>query len=188
MERALQEPRPEVFFDTLEDCGALRVVMPELRWGSASRDALRAAVRLCAEGSVRFAALAADSGASAVEDLCERLRAPGPYRELALLCTRLKARIEAAVGFDGAELLELLESADALRRPERFERLLRACAACHGGRLASEDLLRAASALAAAVTLEREHMTGLRGPSIAAALRSARIERLAQLQSERRRS
>jgi tRNA nucleotidyltransferase (CCA-adding enzyme) len=188
MERALQAARPEVFFDTLQDCGALAVVMPELRWGAASRDALRAAVALSSEGSVRFAALAADSGEPAVEALCERLRAPGPYRELAILCARLKGRIDAAGDSDAAGLLELLESADALRRPERFERLLRACAACGGGQLASEGLLRAAAALAAEVTLEREHMAALRGPGIAAALRGERIERLAQLQSEWRRS
>jgi tRNA nucleotidyltransferase (CCA-adding enzyme) len=181
MERALHESSPQVFFDTLQDCGALHVVMPELHWDAASHDALRAAVPLSAEGSVRYAALAAGSGEPAVDALCERLRAPGPYRELALMCARLKDRIGAAASLDAADLLELLENADALRRPERFERLLQACAACAGGRLETEALLRDAAALAAQVTLEREHMVGLRGPSIAAAIRGARIERLAQL-------
>jgi len=188
MERALNESRPEVFFDTLQDCGALEVVMPELHWQAADRDALRAAVTLSREGNVRFAALAGGSSESAVEALCERLRAPNPYRELALMCARLKDRIEAANTLDDAGLLELLDSADALRRPERFERLLRACAARGGGMLTAEELLRAATAVAAEVTLEPEHMAGLRGSGIAAALRRARIERLARLQRERRRS
>jgi tRNA nucleotidyltransferase (CCA-adding enzyme) len=188
MERALKESRPEIFFDTLWDCGALRVVMPELLWDASSRNSLRAAVPLSEEGNVRYAALTAGSGEPAVEALCERLRTPGPYRELALMCARLKDRIGAAGTLDAAALLELLESADALRRPERFERLLRACAACAGGMLEMEARLREAAAVIAQVTLEREYMAGLRGPSIAAALRNARIERLTQLQSEWRRS
>jgi tRNA nucleotidyltransferase (CCA-adding enzyme) len=171
MERALNESRPEVFFDTLQDCGALEVVMPELHWQAADRDALRAAVTLSREGNVRFAALAGGSSESAVEALCERLRAPSPYRELALMCAHLKDRIEAASALNAAGLLELLESAER-----------------GGGMLAGEELLRAATEVAAEVTLEREQMAALRGSGIAAALRSARIERLARLQSARRRS
>jgi hypothetical protein len=81
----------------------------------------------------------------------------------------------------------LLQSADASRRPERFERLLYACRA-RGTTTDTASLLRAAAAAAAEVTLAREHMAQLNGPGIAAALRAARIERLVRLQSERRRS
>ena len=119
--------------------------------------------------------------------MCQRLRAPNPYRELALLCVRLKDRIADASLLHAAGLLELLESADALRRTERFERLLCACSA-RGAASATVGLLRAAAAAAAAVALPRKLMAQLSGPGIAAALRSARIERLTQLQSERRRS
>ena len=91
----------------------------------------------------------------------------------------------------GAEaLLDLLEAADALRRPERFERLLLAWAArgCPPDTLA---LLRSASQSAAAAALDRAQMQPLAGPAIAAALRNERLARLRQLpqiQSERRRS
>jgi tRNA nucleotidyltransferase (CCA-adding enzyme) len=144
-------------------------------------------VPLSADASVRFAALGAGSSEPGLAALCERLRAPNPQRELALLCVRLQHRIAAASALDGTGLLELLESADALRRPERFERLLCACRA-RGTAPDTASLLRAAVAAAAEVALARERMAQLTGPDIAAALRAARIERLTSLQSERRRS
>jgi tRNA nucleotidyltransferase (CCA-adding enzyme) len=81
----------------------------------------------------------------------------------------------------------LLEDADAFRRPERFDRLLLSAAARAPG---SEglSLLREAAAAAASVTLPSALMRELKGAAIAAALRTARLERLEALQSERRRS
>jgi len=72
LERALREPSPEVFFDTLQDCGALAVLLPELRWQAADRDALRAVVPLSGDTSVRFAALGAGSAEAGLAALCER--------------------------------------------------------------------------------------------------------------------
>ncbi len=192
MERALGEPAPEVFFDTLADCGALPLVLPELRWQPPDRESLRAAARLTPDRSVRFAALLGGMAEAAIDALCVRLHAPNPFRELALLCARLHTRLAAALELEPAGLLELLESADALRRPERFARLLLASHARDTGPQA-QALLNAALAAVAGVTLDRQRLAALPGPAIAAALRSARIERLAALlrerpQSERRRS
>src|ERR1700690_322384 len=96
LERALAEPLPEAFFDTLRDCGALRVILPELPWLESDRAALRAAVDRSAQVPVRFAAVLAGAGPAAVESCCERLRVPAPARELALLCARLAPRVAAA--------------------------------------------------------------------------------------------
>jgi tRNA nucleotidyltransferase (CCA-adding enzyme) len=185
MERAMGEYTPEAFVDTLHGCGALVIVLPELRWESEDRDALRAAARLTDDGSVRFAALVAGSGLSEIESLCKRLRAPARYSELALLCARLRQRLAGASTLDAADLLDLLDEADALRRPERFERLLLSAAARAPAvpktaidTASPFDRLRSAAAAAAAVTLAPERMRALAGPEIAAALRAARIERL----------
>jgi tRNA nucleotidyltransferase (CCA-adding enzyme) len=185
MERAMGEYTPEAFVDTLHGCGALVIVLPELRWESEDRDALRAAARLTDDGSVRFAALVAGSGLSEIESLCKRLRAPARYTELALLCARLRQRLAGASTLDAADLLDLLDEADALRRPERFERLLLSAAARAPAvpktaidTASPFDRLRSAAAAAAAVTLAPERMRALAGPEIAAALRAARIERL----------
>jgi tRNA nucleotidyltransferase (CCA-adding enzyme) len=77
-ERALGEPRPEVFFETLRACGALAVIFPEIealygvpqppRWhpeidtGVHVMLAVRQAAKLGASGAVRFAALTHDLG------------------------------------------------------------------------------------------------------------------------------
>jgi tRNA nucleotidyltransferase (CCA-adding enzyme) len=188
MERAMGEPTPEAFLDTLDGCGALPIVLPELRWESEDRDALRSAARLTNDASVRFAALVAGSGLSEIESLCKRLRTPARFSELALLCARLRQRLAGASTLDAADLLDLLDEADALRRPERFERLLLSAAARVPAvpRTATHtanafDRLRSAVAAAAAVTLAPERMRALAGPEIAAALRAARIEALAAI-------
>jgi tRNA nucleotidyltransferase (CCA-adding enzyme) len=77
-ERALGESRPDVFFETLRDCGALAVIFPELaalygvpqpaQWhpeidtGVHVMMALRLAARTSLPVSVRFAVLAHDLG------------------------------------------------------------------------------------------------------------------------------
>jgi len=190
LERALAEPAPEQFFVTLADCGALPVVLPGLRWDEPALAALRTAVSLTADGSVRLAAVAAGSDAEALEALCRRLRMPVRFSELVLLVQRLLERVRQSGRAEAAALLELLESADALRRPERFERLLLACAA-RGCATPDLQRLRAAAARAAEATLPAERLRTLPGRAIAAALRAARLEQLTALinaQSERRRS
>lgn len=80
-ERALAEARPELFFSTLRDCGALKVIFPEIealygvpqpaRWhpeidtGVHVMMALQCAVRLGAATPVRFAVLMHDLGKAA---------------------------------------------------------------------------------------------------------------------------
>jgi tRNA nucleotidyltransferase (CCA-adding enzyme) len=113
---------------------------------------------------------------------------PGDYRELALLAARLHRRIASAAALDAAGVLDLLEAADAFRRPERFELLLRAAQARAGADDSLAASLAVALVTAAGVTLPREQIAQLKGIAIAGAYRAARIERLQQLQSERRRS
>lgn len=188
MQRALGETSPEVFFDVLQDCGALAVLLPELHWGTQSRSALQRAARISAEPSVRLAVLLADVAPEKIGALCDRLRVPNDYRELALLTARLHQRIANAAALDAAGLLELLEAADAFRRPDRFGLLMHATQA----RCDTDDALHSAIAVAlvtaAGVTVPPEQLAQLKGIAIAAAYRAARIERLQQLQSESRRS
>jgi tRNA nucleotidyltransferase (CCA-adding enzyme) len=197
MARALLEAHPEVFFDILEDCGALALLLPELDWDRQARAALQHAVVLSTEGSVRFTALLAGTSEPAIATLCERLRIPNDYRELAQLAARLRQRIgalvapgglDAAGSFDAAGTLELLEAADALRRPERFQLLLSAVQATGELSDAARSVLSGALAAAAAVALPAGELAQLKGPAIATAYRAARLQRLQDLQSEPRKS
>ncbi len=102
---------------------------------------------------VRFAALVHDLGkgvtpranwpahhgheeksAQRVAQLCARLRVPADCRELAVLVARHHGVVHRAAELRPATVLKLLSAADALRRPERFEFFLAACACDFHGR------------------------------------------------------
>src|SRR6478672_7745892 len=61
--------------------------------------------------------------------LSERLRVPADCSELARLVARYHGDVHRAEELRAATLLDLLLAADALRRPERLDGLLRACSA-----------------------------------------------------------
>jgi tRNA nucleotidyltransferase (CCA-adding enzyme) len=93
-----------------------------------------------------------------IRALSERLRVPVDCRDLALLSARYHGQIHQAHTLRPATIVRLLEHTDALRRPERFEQLLEACASDFHGRLGFEalsyapaPLLRAALETARAV-------------------------------------
>jgi tRNA nucleotidyltransferase (CCA-adding enzyme) len=194
MERALAQTHPEAFFTTLADCGALAVVLPEVTallngpaTSAAALAALQAAAAVSAEPAVRFAALIGGATPETIDALCEHLRIPNEYRELALLLARLEDRIARAAEMDGAQRVALLEAADSFRRPERFAQLLLACeararaAGAHAGELPwpARALLRAAHAAAASASLSTAEMAGKKGHEIAAALRARRAQAIA---------
>lgn len=186
--RALAEPAPEAALDLLQACGALAVLLPELRWDERARGALRAAVAASADASVRFAALLGATPEAAVAALCERLRVPTEFFELATLNARWGARLLEAGNGSADAILGLLEQLDAFRRADRFERLLQAAEAGVAAAPAQASLverarraahrLRAARSSSASVTLTPGQRQGLRGPQIAAAMREARRERI----------
>ena len=83
----------------------------------------------------------------------ERLKAPLDCRDLAVLLAREHGILHRAAELRPATVVKLLERADALRRPERFERLLQAAACDFHGRpgiaerpYAQADIWRAALA------------------------------------------
>jgi tRNA nucleotidyltransferase (CCA-adding enzyme) len=220
-EKALAEPRPDVFVAVLRDCGALARLLPEVdalfgvpqppRWhpeidtGEHLLLALRVAGQRSAGPLVCFALLAHDvgkaltpasqlpghsghetAGLPRVESLCERLRVPVAYRELARLATRLHTLVHRALELRATTVLELFEQADAFRRPERFDQLLEVCECDARGRAGLEDRpypqrallerMRVAAAAAQPASTERER---LRGPAYGESLRQARLAAIA---------
>jgi tRNA nucleotidyltransferase (CCA-adding enzyme) len=67
--------------------------------------------------------------------VCTRLKIPVDCRDLALLAARFHGDIHRAAELRPTTIVTLLEKADALRRPQRFEHLLQACACDFHGRL-----------------------------------------------------
>jgi len=225
-ERALAEPRPEVYFETLRSCGALRVIFPEVdalfgvpqpaKWhpeidtGVHVMLALRYSASVGAPTSVRYAVLTHDlgkaltprerlpshhgheeAGVALVEALSERLKVPNGFRELAVLTARHHALVHKAPELRPATVLTLLETADAFRRPERFQELLLACECDIRGRTGLENrpypqrayLLQAREA-AAAVVLTEDERSGLQGKAIGEKIREKRLAVVTRVKHE----
>jgi tRNA nucleotidyltransferase (CCA-adding enzyme) len=187
---------PERCFEVLRDCGALAVLLPELATmpdATLALAALHAAAAAGAANPVRWASLLAGMSAAEVESLGARLRMPNEHRELALLSARLGVdaarRPEQAVS-DSQALLSLLEQADAMRRPERFEQWLEVLAARRRAAGVPADQttalltrLRTALAAVAAVQLTAAELKTHRGPELGALLRARRLKTLSSLDS-----
>jgi tRNA nucleotidyltransferase (CCA-adding enzyme) len=107
---------------------------------------------------VRFAALTHDLGkgttpreawprhighearsAALVAALCERLRVPADCRDLALLMAKQHGTIHRAAELRPGTIVQLLQEADAFRKPQRFARLLQACESDARGRLGLQE-------------------------------------------------
>jgi tRNA nucleotidyltransferase (CCA-adding enzyme) len=131
--RGLMEVTPSRMFAVLRECGALGRVMPEADalWEDAdtARDAMRALDAAAAAGATlpaRFAALARWMEPLAVESLASRLKVPADCRDLALLAARHANTVLDAAELDAESVLELFNTVDAWRRPERFAELMAA--------------------------------------------------------------
>jgi tRNA nucleotidyltransferase (CCA-adding enzyme) len=200
---ALATDTPERAFQTLNDCGALAVLLPDLARSAdlpAALDALHRATAITTvqgqpDTAARWAALLEGVAPESVEVLCERLRVPAEHRDLALLSARMHEWLRAPgrsavhLAADPEALLQLLEHADAWRRPERFGRWLEVCcarASAESHALATVDhfaaRLAAAQQASAAVHLGADELSARRGPEIAALLRQRRLAALRELQ------
>lgn len=123
------------------------------------------------------------SGVPLVRDVCERLRVPGAYLELALIVCQLHLRCHRLLEARAATVLKLLEEADLLRRPERLDEFLQACEADYRGRKGMEDRaypqagrLRTALRAALAVRAADVVTAGLEGRQIGEKIREARLK------------
>jgi len=181
---------------------------PEVDTGVHVLMALEQAVKLGADTETRFAVLMhdlgkgttaeaewprhiahEDRGLELVNGLCERLRAPKRYRELASAVCRYHTHCHRALELRGKTVLKLLYGVDALRRPERFEAFLVACEADARGRLGLEnrdypqaDYLRQAREVAMSVSATQFAEAPLKGKALGEAINS---ERARQLESKR---
>lgn len=183
---------------------------PEIDTGVHVMLALAFAARRGASAAVRFATLVHDlgkgltprerwpahhgheeAGVALVEAVARRLKAPKAYQELAVLAARHHTVVHRALELKPATLLKLLETTDALRRPERFYELLLACEADARGRAGLEsrpypqaDYLRSALELACGIALSQAERGGLDGPAIGARIREMRLEALTRFKQE----
>jgi tRNA nucleotidyltransferase (CCA-adding enzyme) len=126
---------------------------PEIDTGVHAMLVLDMAARLSPAPEVRFAALCHDLGKGTtppaiwpshrgheersvelLEAICDRFRVPNRFRELARITARYHGLVHKLDELRSTTVLDLLEGADAFRRPERFLQMLTACEADYRGR------------------------------------------------------
>ena len=126
---------------------------PEVDTGVHTMMVLRIACDLTDNTRVRFAALVHDlgkgvtpskfwpshrgheeAGVPIIESLCDRLRIPNDFRDLAVLTSRFHLHFHRAFILRPGTVLKVLMQTDALRRPERFQELTIACESDYRGR------------------------------------------------------
>jgi len=182
---------------------------PEVDTGVHLMMVLDMSARLAAPLPVRFACLTHDlgkgttppdalprhigheeRGAKLLRGLCERLRVPGECRELADVVAREHGNIHRSGELGAAAVVRLLERCDALRKPQRFERVLLACECDARGRLGLEDspypqrarllaALAAAQGVATASIASEAQQHHAAGPQIGEWIHRARIRAVA---------
>jgi len=176
--RGLMEAHPSRMVQVLGACGLL------LRWAApldADAEALAALDRAARRElplAARFAIMVSGLPPSdALDRLLGRLRPDLDSVQLARLLLELRSSLERASS--APERLQVLERADAIRRPERFELLLAAFEALTGS---SASVWRSALAVVRSIDAGAIAARHEDDPSaIARALREARLARLGEL-------
>ena len=159
--RGMMESRPSRMLAVLAECGALQRIAPQLAGSRAEGTAgeipsWQALDRVAAHQAplpVRFAALAGSLSAEQIASLSSRLRVPADCRDLALLVSRYGEQLRRANDLAAGEVLDLLQTVDAMRRPQRFAQLLQAIEAMDESGRSEEHTARLRRALAAAASV-----------------------------------
>ncbi|MCF7363094.1 multifunctional CCA addition/repair protein [Vibrio diazotrophicus] len=221
--KSLSTKNPEVFLSVLRDCGALKVVLPELdrlfgvpqpeKWhpeidtGIHTLMVAKQAAQLSSSLTVRFAAQVHDlgkgvtpesewpshkmhchTGIKIIKKLCERVRVPNEFKELALLVCEQHSNVHRAAELKASTKLKILNKLDVWRKPERLEEVLLCCQADHSGRLGCEEnpypqkaIFDAAYQAALSIDVKDIIADGFQGKAIRDELEKRRIEAISLL-------
>ena len=179
---------------------------PEIDTGIHTLMVLEQAALLSQDKRVRFAALVHDlgkalspkehlpkhhghgqKGLSLIRAMCERIRVPNDYRDLALLVSDQHQNIHKAFELRAETLIKLFDKADLWRKPERLELLLLACEADIKGRTGLEQTpypqaayIRHCFALAQAIEIKPIIEAGFKGAEIKTELQKRRVALIAK--------
>ena len=147
-QKSLDSPSPDKFILTLEKCGALKALLPEMNIALQTLNSLSFASTLTKETNIRYAALIHDISKSLSDNFKQekhlksheyelelqslikmRFNVPNDHAALAALVCEHHQKMCRLKELGADELLSIIESLDAIRRPERFERFLTVCEA-----------------------------------------------------------
>ncbi|QYJ85346.1 multifunctional CCA addition/repair protein [Shewanella mesophila] len=179
---------------------------PEIDTGIHTLMVLEQAAMLSPDRAIRFAALVHDlgkalspkehwpkhhghgqKGLAPIRALCERIRVPNEYRDLALLVSDQHQNIHQAFELKPQTIIKIFDKADLWRKPQRLAQLLIACEADIKGRTGFEQknypqaqYLKDCFDAAVSVAIKPIIDAGFKGADIKAELQRQRIEILTE--------
>ena len=177
-ERALGETNPEVYFFTLQQCGAAQRLFPDINSEALALAELEQCAKNFDELLIRFAVLCNKLQLDQLTTVCMRICVPNDFRELAQLVIVQLPNIKKATSAEDA--FAIIEQSDALRRPQRFELLLKTALSLQ----MNEALVRRFSEAykqAAAISAQPIIARGFKGKELGEQMR---LERLAAIQRD----
>ncbi len=132
------------------------------------------------------------TGLKLVKAVNERFKVPRDCQELAMLVCQYHTHGHRALELKASTLLELLQSFDVYRRPQRFEEFVVACEMDARGRKGFEqrsypqaDYLRGAAKAAREVAVAPLLEQGFKGPELGEALKRERLKALKAYKEQR---
>ncbi len=162
--KGLMEQHPILFFEALNDCGALTICLPGCD-GFASNEntatpSLQRAANLQLGLPARIAILALCE--SAMLPLSTHLKWPSALQDLTRLCVEGRSLLlrEDWPLESSAQLLELFELADAFRRPQRLEEALTGMVCVLPERIGKKLMVTILQGLRAAKAVDAGHIAG----------------------------
>ncbi len=182
---------------------------PEIDTGIHTMLVVEQACKLSENPQVRFAALMHDlgkgttakqewprhigheaRGAELVKIVCQRLRIPNEYRDLAERTARFHLHYHRALELKPATIVKTLEQLDAYRKPERFEKFLLVSEADARGRTGYEnkdfpqgDYFRQALTVTKDIDIGKFRGLGFENMALANKIREVRIKAVSQLKA-----
>ncbi|GAJ75715.1 LOW QUALITY PROTEIN: tRNA nucleotidyltransferase [Vibrio sp. JCM 18905] len=123
------------------------------------------------------------TGLKLIKKLCERVRVPNEFRDLALMVCEQHSNIHRAAELKPQTIIKILNKFDVWRKAERLEDILICCQADHAGRKGLEEkpypqaeIFTHAYQAAAAVDVQSIIKDGFKGPAIRDEQEKRRIE------------
>ena len=132
------------------------------------------------------------TGVKIIKKLCERIRVPNEFKELALLVCEQHSNIHRAAELKASTKLKIFDKLDVWRKPERLNDVLLCCQADHAGRLGCENtpypqkaIFEAAYQAAQSVVVKDIVASGLQRKAIREEMEKRRIAAIAALNASK---
>ena len=177
-EKALATEDPQVYFQVLEQCGALALLFPSLKLSSTITDALKKSTLLTNDLTVRFAVLCGEFvSKTELEKLCLQIKAPNQYTKLAIMVQQFHNSVTNVIQLTAEQIIELFNKIDVWRNPAHLNQLIIASQSYAKTELFPQaQYLEQAYKLAQAVDVQNIIAEGYTGKLIHNELQKRRIE------------